>query len=111
MLVILNVILGIKYCLQDFLNGFSLQVQRLYSTTVIPVIKMFLAEFAFQNTAELVNELLIQASSERDARSFAQEYASNWGLDLFAFTLLDEHKAQVYQRMGKAVTLHSAQMV
>ena len=43
---------------------------------------MYLAEFAFPGTSELVNDLLIEAS-EVEAREFAQHHAASGALSYF----------------------------
>jgi len=69
---------------------------------------MFLAEFAFAGTTELADELLIQSSSEGDARSFAETYAEQLGLELFAFALASDQQIRLYSVMRKRVTLTPA---
>jgi hypothetical protein len=68
---------------------------------------MYLAEFAFSGTTELASELLIQSSCEVKAKDFAQKYASNWGIELFALTPASEQQARRYQLMGKVVALEA----
>ncbi len=67
---------------------------------------MYLAEFTFVGTAELANDLLIQAPSELAARGFAETYALRWGMHVFSITLVNERQAQQYQRIGKSVVLN-----
>lgn len=66
---------------------------------------MYLAEFAFPGTTELVNDLLLKTPLEGDAKDFALKYASNWGIELFALTPATEKQAQSYYRLGKLVSL------
>ncbi len=70
---------------------------------------MYLAEFALHGTTELADELLIQAPSQGLAHTFAQEYASNWGLDLFSLTPADDRQIKLYRRMGRAITIQEAE--
>lgn len=67
---------------------------------------MFLAEFAFTNTTELANELLIHTESPQTARQIALDYASNWGLELFALTPANAEQVKLYSRLGKALVVH-----
>ncbi|MBD1914023.1 MULTISPECIES: hypothetical protein [unclassified Leptolyngbya] len=70
---------------------------------------MFLAEFSFNGTAELADELLIQATSELDARRFAEEHASTLGLDLFSFASATQQQIWLYQTLHKFIRLESSQ--
>jgi hypothetical protein len=44
---------------------------------------MYLAEFTFPGTLELVNDLFIEGS-EAEALEFAQDHATSWGVELFS---------------------------
>jgi hypothetical protein len=66
---------------------------------------MYLAEFTFPGTTELVSDLLLKTSLEGAAKDFALKYASNWGIELFALTLATEQQERFYQILGKAVLL------
>lgn len=66
---------------------------------------MYLAEFTFPGTTELVNELLIQAASEAIATQFAQEYASHWQVELFALTQATEQQKRLCCLMGNTVSI------
>lgn len=66
---------------------------------------MYLAEFSFTGTAELATELLILAPSELNAKDFAQQYAHNWGIELFSFAPATEQQVHLYSRIGKTITL------
>lgn len=44
---------------------------------------MYLAEFTFPGTLELVSDLYI-AGSEAEALQFAQDHAISWGVELFS---------------------------
>jgi hypothetical protein len=54
---------------------------------------MYLAEFSFPGTTELVNELFIKAASEAIAHTVAQVYAAHWGIELYSLTALSEQQA------------------
>lgn len=69
---------------------------------------MFLAEFSFNGTAELADELLIQATSELDARRFAEDHASTLGLDLFSFAPATQQQIWLYQTLRKFIHLESS---
>jgi len=66
---------------------------------------MYLAEFAFPGTTELVSELLLQTPFEDAAKSFAQDHALNWGIELFCLTPATEQQVRLYFLMGKTVVL------
>ncbi|HEY9620838.1 MAG TPA: hypothetical protein V6C78_10735 [Crinalium sp.] len=67
---------------------------------------MYLAEFSFPGTTELANELLIQASSEAIAQTFAQTYANHWGIELYS--LLPVTDSQIgLNRLAKAIAIAS----
>jgi hypothetical protein len=66
---------------------------------------MYVAEFAFPGTTELASDLLLKTPCEGTAKHFAQQYASNWGVELFALTPATERQARQYHLMGKAVPL------
>lgn len=66
---------------------------------------MFLAEFAFAETTELVDDLLIQSPSEQDARTFAENYARQFGLQLFSLETANEQQIRLYSVMRKRVVL------
>jgi hypothetical protein len=66
---------------------------------------MYFAEFAFTGTTELASELLIHAPSKVAASDFAQEYASNWGIELFSLTPATEKQVRLYSLLGKSVEL------
>lgn len=68
---------------------------------------MYLAEFAFPGTTELANELLLQTSSEGEAKTFAEAYAQNWGMELFALTPVSDRQMRQYLRLGKVVAIES----
>lgn len=51
---------------------------------------MYLAEFAYPGTLELVNDLLIEGS-EADALEFAQDHADSWGIELFSLVEVTEY--------------------
>lgn len=57
---------------------------------------MYLAEFAFTGTKELADELLIQAPTEAKAKHFANEYAKNWGIELFSIAPASQQKLRLY---------------
>lgn len=65
---------------------------------------MYLAEFVYPGTSELVNDLLIQGS-EAEAREFANHHAAVWGIELFSLVQATEYQVQLYQQLGKVVTL------
>lgn len=65
---------------------------------------MYLAEFAYPGTSELVSDLLIEAS-EVEAREFADHHALLWGIELFSLMQATEHQVRLYRLMGKAITL------
>jgi hypothetical protein len=65
---------------------------------------MYLAEFAFPGTSELVNDLLIEAS-EVEAREFAQHHAAIWGVELFSLMQANEDQVRLYRLMRKTITL------
>lgn len=71
---------------------------------------MFLAEFSFNGTAELADELLIQATSELDARRFAEEHASTLDLDLFSFAPATQQQIWLYQTLRKFIRLEAFQV-
>ncbi|MBD1871163.1 hypothetical protein H6F95_28425 [Cyanobacteria bacterium FACHB-471] len=64
---------------------------------------MYFAEFAFAGTTELASQLLIQAPSKVAASDFAQEYASNWGVELFSLTPATEKQVRLYSLSSKPV--------
>lgn len=66
---------------------------------------MYLAEFAIAGTAQLAKELLIQAPSQDCAQSFAQDYASHWGVELFSITPMTEQQVRASRLMNQAVVL------
>lgn len=68
---------------------------------------IYMAEFAFTNTQELAEELLIQSSSETQARKFAEDYAANLGVVLFRMMPATEQQVRLYQRMGKFIVLNA----
>jgi hypothetical protein len=53
---------------------------------------MFLVEFAIAGTQELSSEMLLYAQSAEQARKFASDYASNWGMEVFAVTPITEQQ-------------------
>ncbi|NJL39013.1 MAG: hypothetical protein HC840_20445 [Leptolyngbyaceae cyanobacterium RM2_2_4] len=61
---------------------------------------MYFAEFAFTGTTELASELLINAPSKIAASDFAQEYAFNWGIELFSLTPATEKQVRLYSLLG-----------
>jgi hypothetical protein len=69
---------------------------------------MYVAEFAFPGTTELVNDLLLQATSEGAAKNFAQEHASHWGMEVFSLRQATEQQIRQYFLLGKAVVLEPA---
>jgi len=70
---------------------------------------MFLAEFSFNGTAELADELLIEANSEVDARQYAEKHAHTLGLDLFAFGPATQQQIWLYRVLRKFASLKAAQ--
>ena len=66
---------------------------------------MYLAEFAFPGTTELANDLLLQTSSEGEAKLFAQNYAAHWGIELFSLTPASERQVRQYFLLGKTIAL------
>ena len=66
---------------------------------------MYFAEFSLPGTTELINELLIQATSEAIATQFAQEYASHWEVELFALTYPTKQQMRLCCLMGNTVKL------
>lgn len=70
---------------------------------------MYLAEFAYPGTSELVNDLLIEAS-EVEAREFAQHHALQWDVELFSLMQATEQQVQLYRLMGKAITLNLSEV-
>lgn len=68
---------------------------------------MYLAEFVFKNSTDLVSELLVQTDSVSEATKYAQEYAENWGLELFSLTPATEKQTRLYQ-IGKTLTVKVA---
>ncbi|GAB4136847.1 MAG: hypothetical protein Fur0046_10600 [Cyanobacteria bacterium J069] len=69
---------------------------------------MYLAEFAYLDTPELADELLIQADSVKTAKRFAQEYASHWGIKLFSITQATKQQIRLYRLLGRSVLLNAA---
>ncbi len=69
---------------------------------------MYFAEFAFVGMTELASDLLIQAPSEAEAKAFAEEYASHWGLELFALSPATEKQSSMYRRSGKVANIKVA---
>ena len=69
---------------------------------------MYLAEFSFPGTTELVNDLLIQAPSEVVAKSFAQEYAAHWEMELFSLSPITEQQIGFYHLRSKTVAVAAA---
>lgn len=65
---------------------------------------MYLAEFVHPGTSELVNDLLIQGS-EAEAREFAYHHAAAWGIELFSLVQATDSQVQLYQKLGRIVTL------
>ncbi len=65
---------------------------------------MYLAEFTYPGTFQLVNDLLIDAS-EAEAREFAQYHAMSWGVEVFSLVKASEQQIDLYRRMRKVVTL------
>lgn len=65
---------------------------------------MYLAEFTYPGTSELVNDLLIQAS-ESAARDFALQHALIWGLDLFSLVRASEQQVQLHRSLQPLATL------
>jgi len=68
---------------------------------------MFLAEFSFDGTTELADELLIEAESEADARQFAESHATTLGLKLFSLEIATQQQIWMYQVMRKFISLPS----
>jgi len=65
---------------------------------------MYLAEFTYPGTSELVSDLLIEAP-EAVARDFALQHASIWGLDLFSLARATQEQVQFHQSMQDFATL------
>lgn len=65
---------------------------------------MYLAEFTYPGTSQLVNDLLIEAS-EVEAQEFAQHHAASWGIELFSLVKVSEQQVDFYRQMHKVVTL------
>ena len=59
---------------------------------------MYLAEFTYPGTSELVNDLLIEAP-ESAARNFALQHASLWGLDLFSLASATEQQVSLHRSL------------
>jgi hypothetical protein len=84
--------------------------------TLLPSVKpsvkqpvaVYLAEFAYSGTAELADELLIQAESAKQARRFAKEYAAHWGIELFSITQATKQQVRLYRLLGRSVLLSAA---
>ncbi|NET11379.1 MAG: hypothetical protein F6K16_43190 [Symploca sp. SIO2B6] len=51
---------------------------------------IYLAEFSFPGTRELVSDLFIFADSQEMAHQYALKYASNWGIDFFCLQVADK---------------------
>ncbi|WP_448598374.1 hypothetical protein, partial [Thermoleptolyngbya sp.] len=64
--------------------------------------------FAYLGTAELADELLIQAESAKQARRFAKEYAAHWGIELFSITQATKQQVHLYKLLGRSVLLSAA---
>ncbi|GAB4457898.1 MAG: hypothetical protein OHK0037_01000 [Elainellaceae cyanobacterium] len=69
---------------------------------------MYLAEFSYPDTAELADELLIQAESDKQAKRFAKEYAAHWGIELFSITHATKQQVRLYRLLGRSVLLSAA---
>lgn len=55
---------------------------------------VYLAEFALVGTLELADEILIFSKSKEEAKLFAIQYASNWGMDLYSLRLAKKQYLQ-----------------
>ena len=69
---------------------------------------MFVAEFSFQETTELADDLLIQAQSLPEAREFAENHAQILGLKLFALEPATKQQIRLYQVMQKFICLDAS---
>lgn len=69
---------------------------------------MFVAEFSFQETTELADDLLIQAESLPEARRFAESHAQALGLKLFALEPATQDQIRFYRVMQKFVCLDAS---
>ncbi|MGF1498224.1 MAG: hypothetical protein ACFB8W_15580 [Elainellaceae cyanobacterium] len=58
---------------------------------------MYMAEFTLAGSEELIDELLIQASSIEDAEIVALDYASNWELDLHNLQVVTERQIRLHR--------------
>ncbi|MFQ3618161.1 MAG: hypothetical protein SNJ57_00870 [Cyanobacteriota bacterium] len=76
--------------------------------SVKQAVAVYLAEFAYLDTTELADELLIQSESAERARRFAQEYAAHWGIELFSITPATKQQVRLYRLLGRSVLLNAA---
>lgn len=70
---------------------------------------MFVAEFSFQETTELADDLLIQAKSLPEAKKFAEDHARALGLNLFALKPATQEQVFLYCTMHKFICLETAE--
>jgi hypothetical protein len=66
---------------------------------------MYLVEFAIAGTHQLSSELLVCTQSAEQAQEFAHEYASNWGMEVFAVTHLTEQQLKASRLQCRPVLI------